>query len=462
MRRFPESHLHLAGFVLAVMAGAYFLLPAERGQAGARGPAALTAAEAARLAAGPPLPPAYVAALESYPPLPPSYFVAGIHVQVQRGDTLSRIFQRHEGLDAAELPAIMRTAEADYLKTLRPNDQLIFKLSGAGELAALSYRKAEGLLKVLHIARRPDSDGGFTGAWETIPTVTHVAYKEGYISVETPTLWEAGEAAGLSASLISELADIFQWDISFALDVRFGDSFSVLFEETYAQGARVGAGRILAAKFNTSEGEQYEAVYYGDASVGAGYFTPDGRPMQKAFMRDPVSFLFVSSEFDPDRMHPIHQRRIPHKGTDYAAKVGTPVKATGLGVVKKRRFATGPGNYVVLQHGKQFTTKYMHLSRFAEGLAEGQTVQQGEVIGYVGKTGLATAAHLHYEFLVNGVHRNSLTYPIPDRQDVTAEEMPRFREDTLPILARLDKSSADQQIASRALPPLGAVGTVGR
>ena len=452
MAEYPASHLHLAGFVLALMVGAYALLPAKDTQALAGKPPAAEAADAW---------------LEVGPPMPPSYFVAGVFVHVQPGDNMAKIFRRH-GLSEAELQRVMAAMEEepDYLTYLRPDDLLTFDLSEKGELQSLRYRKQENFLKVLQIDRRAD---GFAASWETLTTVAHTAFKEGRISSDAPTLWQAAKAAGLSESLIMELAIIFQWDISFALDVRLDDSFSVVYEEAYAQGIRVGEGRILAARFNTRrEGhmQSYEAVYYKDATDGAGYYTPDGRPMQKAFLRDPVSFLFVSSGFDPNRLHPIHKRRMPHNGTDYAARKNTPVRASGNGKVVRREYHAGSGNYIVLQHGKhhgkRYMTKYMHLSRFALGLKVGQTVQQGEVIGYVGDTGWATAPHLHYEFLVNGVHRNPQTYPLPDAEPIAESEMHLFRKSTLPALAQLDRGAASQMVADSQDPASPAVGTVGR
>ena len=450
MADYPASHLHLAGFVLALMVGAYALLPAR---------------EDAALAGKPPVAPTLQAVdqwLNTGPPPPPSYFVAGLFVHVQPGDSIARIFQRH-GLGKGELNRVMQAMgdDAMYLSYLRPKDLLSFEMSDAGELVSLRYRKHEQSAKELEISRTAE---GFAAKWRTIPTVTHTAYKEGRISEETPTLWEAAKAAGLSDSLIMEMAIIFQWDISFALDVQLDDNFAVVYEETYAKGTRVGEGRILAARFSTTRQgrtQSYEAVYYSDAAAGAGYYSPDGRPMQKAFLRDPVSFLFVSSGFDPNRLHPIHKRRMPHNGTDYAAKKNTPVRASGYGTVVRRAYHAASGNYIVIRHGEQYTTKYMHLARFAVGLTVGQKVQQGEIIGYVGDSGWATAPHLHYEFLVNGVHRNPQTYPLPDAEPIAESEMQRFRQSTLPILAQLDSGAAQQLIAESEAPGLPAT-TIGQ
>ena len=260
-----------------------------------------------------------------------------------------------------------------------------------------------------------------------------------------PSQYEAGKEAGLSDTLIMNLSYVFQWDISFALDLRQGDSFTVLFEDVYVEGEKIRQGNILAAQF-TNLGKTYTAVRY-EENGRANYFTPEGRSLRKAFLRDPVHFSRVSSSFNMRRLHPIHKRVMPHRGIDYAASRGTPVVASGDGKVSIARQNNASGRYVVIQHGEQYTTKYLHLSAFAKGVRSGSKVKQGQTIGYVGATGWATAPHLHYEFLVDGVHRNPRTVKLPKANPIRNQKLDAFRQVTAPLLAQLQSVSGNSGLA---------------
>jgi murein DD-endopeptidase MepM/ murein hydrolase activator NlpD len=238
------------------------------------------------------------------------------------------------------------------------------------------------------------------------------------------SLFVAAQKASLPETIIMELANIFGWDIDFALDIRDGDQFAVVYEDLYLDGERVGTGNILAAEF-INQDTLYRAVRYTDKQGHTDYYAPNGHSMRKAFLRTPVAFTRISSRFSTGRKHPILNRIRAHKGVDYAAPRGTPVKATGSGKIVLRGKKGGYGNTVVIQHGSTYSTLYAHLNKFARGLKIGERVHQGEIIGYVGSTGLATGPHLHYEFRVNGVHRNPLTVKLP-----AAAPLPkRYRED---------------------------------
>ena len=189
-------------------------------------------------------------------------------------------------------------------------------------------------------------------------------YKEATIDKEAPSLYLAGKRAGLSDNIIMRLSYVFQWDISFALGMRQGDGFALLYEEIYANGKKLKDGEILAASF-TNMGKTHTAVRYEGTSGRTDYYTPDGLSLRKAFIRDPVHFSHVSSRFNLRRLHPIHKRVMPHRGIDYAANKGTPVVAAGDGKVSITRQNNAAGKYIVLQHGQQYTTKYLHLSAFA-------------------------------------------------------------------------------------------------
>jgi Membrane proteins related to metalloendopeptidases len=262
----------------------------------------------------------------------------------------------------------------------------------------------------------------------------------------------ASTAAGLDDATAMAIADIFQWDIDFVLDIRRGDGFRVALEELWLDGEKLGYGAILAAEF-TNRGEVFRAVRYTDREGYTSYYTPDGMSMRKAFLRAPVQFSRISSNFNMRRRHPLHDTIRPHRGIDYAAPRGTPVVAAGEGrVVRVEKNHYASGNYVVIQHGETYQTKYLHLSRFARGMRSGVRVNQGDVIGYVGATGWATGPHLHYEFLVHGVHQNPRTVDLPKALPIADAERMRFQAATGALVALLE-SDPDTQIA---LAPTGA------
>jgi len=241
-----------------------------------------------------------------------------------------------------------------------------------------------------------------------------------------------------------ELAGIFGGVIDFLLDTRRGDRFNLLYEEKYLDGEYIGNGAILAAQF-TNQGETYTAVRYVNTSGDSDFYNPDGESMRKAFLRNPVDFTRISSSFSLSRKHPILNTIRAHKGTDYAAPTGTPVVAAGDGRITWAARNGSFGKLVVVQHGERFQTKYAHLNDYARGVKNGARVRQGQVIGYVGATGSATGPHLHYEFLMDGVHRNSRTIheQLPKAESVPAKELPRFHDHSQALLARLEANTSD-------------------
>lgn len=352
-------------------------------------------------------------------------------VSIKPGDSLSAIFKR-VGLPAADLMKVVSLGdEVSGLRKIIPGHRLNLQIED-GRLRALQYEESE--LVSLVVTR--DGDGFSTYKNVREPEVL-TAFRSATISNESPSLYRAGKKAGLSDNVIMKLSNVFQWDISFALDLRQGDSFTLLYEEIFVEGEKVKEGNILAAQF-TNMGKTHTAVRYTTEDGRETYFAPDGRSMRKAFLRDPVHFSHVSSSFNLRRLHPIHKRVMPHRGIDYAANRGTPVVASGDGKVTIARQNNASGRYVVIQHGRQYTTKYLHLSAFANGVRPGKSVKQGQTIGYVGATGWATAPHLHYEFLVDGVHRNPRTVSLPKADPISEKELARFKAATAPMLARLD------------------------
>ncbi len=353
-----------------------------------------------------------------------------VEARVKRGDNLSRIFKRH-GLSARQLQEILALGEDTrrVLKRLYPGDVLRLLIDDQGRLQRLIYDYRD--TRTLEIQREPS---GFQAWFVEHETERRLSYASGIIN---DSLFLTAQRAGLSDNVTMELAAIFGWDIDFSLDIREGDSFVVIYEEIYLDGEKLRDGAILAAEF-VNRGKIHRAIRYTDPQGRADYFTPDGKRMRKAFLRSPVAFTRVSSRFSLGRRHPILNKIRAHKGVDYAAPRGTPVKATGDGKVLFRGTKGGYGRTVILQHGGRYQTLYAHLSRYARGLRPGKRVRQGQVIGYVGSSGLATGPHLHYEFRVNGVHRNPLTVKLPDAAPLPRKYLPSFKAEAAPLLAQLD------------------------
>ncbi|UTA47481.1 peptidoglycan DD-metalloendopeptidase family protein [Simiduia sp. 21SJ11W-1] len=357
---------------------------------------------------------------------------------VRSGDNLSLIFQR-AGLNDREMyEVIANKAAADSLKRLHPGQTLGFQLAPDGKLARLKYQtnrlsheiyeRTEGGFKRDEITRTPD-------------LIT--AFRHADI---TSSLFLAGQSAGMEPSLIMELANIFGWDVDFALDIRAGDSFSLVYQERYLDGEKLDNGAILAAEF-VNQGKKFRAVRYTDLNGNSHYYTPEGDSMRKEFLRTPVDFARISSHFNLRRKHPVLHSIRAHKGTDYAASRGTPIRATGDGKVIHAGRKGGYGNAVIIQHGQTYRTLYAHMSKFARGVRHGSRVKQGQIIGYVGSTGLATGPHLHYEFYVNGAVRNPVTVPLPKANAVAKAEKARFFAQTATALATLEDYQRSSQLA---------------
>ena len=356
-------------------------------------------------------------------------------LQVRSGDNLANLFKRR-GIPAGDLHRLVASQPfGPRLQSIYPGHQLTIGTDADNRLMKLSY--SPGPLETLGFSRVGD---GFAGV-EVIAEPERVTrYRHGIID---HSLFVASQRAGLEDSVTLRLAEIFQWDIDFVLDIRAGDAFHVLLEELYLGEQFVGYGDILAAEF-VNRGDSYRAVLYRDSSGQSSYYDPSGKSMRKAFLRAPVSFTRISSNFNLRRKHPLWNRAMPHRGIDYAAPTGTPVLASGHGKVIKAGRTRPNGNYVVIRHGEQFVTKYLHLTRFARGVRAKATVRQGQTIGYVGSTGWATGPHLHYEFLVHGVHKNPRTVRLPDADPVPEAELERFSKAAAPLFALLDSRKQTQ------------------
>lgn len=363
--------------------------------------------------------------------------------QVRNGDNLSLIFGRL-GLSAQELHNILELGgDTRTLKRLYPGEEIRVQTGTDGRLLALNYEMDES-----HTLWVEQNGSELATRVVEHPLEKRVTQTSGTIN---DSLFLASQRAGLSDNLTMELAGIFGWDVDFSLDIRQGDRFAVVYEEVYKDGDKLRDGAILAAEF-VNRGKVYRAVRYSEPGGSAQYYSPEGKSLRKAFLRSPVAFTRVSSGFSLGRLHPVLNRIRAHKGVDYAAPTGTPVKSTGDGKIAFKGVKGGYGNVVIVQHGSRYSTLYGHLSGFARGLRAGSRVSQGQVIGYVGMTGLATGPHLHYEFHVDGVHRNPLTVALPDAAPLPAQQMAAFKHESQPYLARLDTLDRTQ-VAQSGAPP---------
>lgn len=376
-----------------------------------------------------PVPTQAVAPIEAETKQPLQLELSWQDYKIKSGDSLALVFKRAGLPPSAMYELINAEPKAKKLTNIHPGRTLSFAVDNDRRLQALRYREDR-----LNCETYTRTDKGFDYQRETRKPDAHLAYRSAQI---TTSLFDAGTDAGMSANLIMELANIFGWDIDFALDIRKGDSFNLLFEEKFLDGEKIGNGRILAAEF-INQGDSFKAVRYEDKQGDAHYFTPEGKSMRKAFLRAPLDFTRISSNFNPRRLHPIHKTVRPHRGTDYAASRGTPVYSSGNGRVVKSTYNRASGNYVVIQHSNNIQTKYLHLSK--RKVKKGQKVKQKQLIGTVGSTGYSTAPHLHYEFLLNGVHRNPRTIlqKLPKAKSIPKAEVARFKIQTQSHLAQLN------------------------
>jgi murein DD-endopeptidase MepM/ murein hydrolase activator NlpD len=362
-------------------------------------------------------------------------FITWKEQTVTSGDNLSTLFYR-AGLNDLDVYRISQAKQGKSLRNLFPGEVLRFGLDSNGKLVEMRYEKTpleayifsatQDRYQSRHLLREPE---------------VLKSYREGTIK---ESLYLAGMAAKLPDKTVMELANIFGWDIDFVFDIRKGDSFAVLFEERYIDGQRLGTGNILAASF-TNRGKTYKAVRYKNGQGQSSYYTPEGLSMRKAFLRTPLDIFRISSGFNLRRKHPIHKNIKAHRGVDYAAPTGTPVYASGDGRVIEAGYTKANGNFVFIQHGQTYITKYIHLHR--KKVRSGQSVKQRQIIGTVGATGYATGPHLHYEFLVNGVHRNPRTVSLPKANPIPDTERPRFTKMATALLEQLDQNQQATQLA---------------
>jgi murein DD-endopeptidase MepM/ murein hydrolase activator NlpD len=400
--------------VVTLLAGSYLLI---------RTPPLERPAPASATAPAPPATPLAAAATQVLKPID-----SAVEVIVHRNDTLDGIFRKLQ-LSIEDLAAVRNLPGIrESLDFLRPGD--VIRLSHLnGELRSLERRMSD--TKTLSVAR---SAGGDFAARIVENTVE--LHPTGLHGVINSSLFRTMEELGGSDALAQALAEVFQYDIDFAQELQPGDTFTLVAEKVYRNGAFLHDGDILAAEF-VNNGRTYRAVRYTAANGKSDYYTPDGKSLRRAFLRAPLEFSRISSGFGL-RRHPLLNLMRAHQGIDYAAPSGTPVRAAGDGRVRFRGVQGGYGNVIVLGHAGGVETVYGHLSHFAKGLSVSGRVKQGELIGYVGQTGLATGPHLHYEYRVNGVHRNPATLKTLPAEPISPELKADFLAKTGPFLAGLE------------------------
>jgi murein DD-endopeptidase MepM/ murein hydrolase activator NlpD len=356
-----------------------------------------------------------------------------LKLSVGRGDSLDRLFRKNN-LSSAELAMIMREELArKHLRLVKPGDEIL--IWHQDNQVSVLQREID-FSKSLKVVR---TEGAFKAELIDHDIVVKQVEARGQIK---SSLFVAAAEAGVSDRTIMNLAGIFAWDIDFVLDIRQGDEFHVIVEEHWRNGELIAEGDILAAEFVNQE-ESFRAIRYRNPEGDVSYFTPEGRNLRKAFLRAPLSFSRISSNFNPNRRHPVLNTIRAHKGVDYAAASGTPIKSAGDGKIIFRGVKGGYGNVVIVQHGGNITTLYAHMSNFNRKARNGTRVKQGQVIGYVGQSGLASGPHLHYEYRKNGVHQNPRTVRLPDASPIN----PAFKEDFLrkaePLIYELDDGPAN-------------------
>lgn len=356
-------------------------------------------------------------------------------ITVRSGQSLGDIFA-HQGVSATTLQTILDDSSyAKALHRIHPGDEFAFQFNRESQLQALRFDRDEQTRVTLKLSGKTIEQVIEERPIERRLHVTH--------GVVTHSLFEAGEQAGLNDTMILKLASAFGYDIDFAQDLRKNDSFTVLYDDVYREGERLRDGEIIAATF-INQGKHFTAFRYTNSEGETLYYTEDGRPLRKAFLRTPVEFTRITSGFSLGRLHPVLGTMRAHRGVDYGAPSGTPIHAAGAGKILFRGWQSGYGNVVILQHGGHYSTLYGHMSSFSSGQSVGQHISQGETIGYVGMTGLATGPHLHYEFRIDNQHRDPLTVTLPKAEPLPTPELARFQQQTQPLLAKLRLVEAPQ------------------
>ena len=361
------------------------------------------------------------------PQIAPEKIFKTIEFVIKKGDTLEVLFAEKKLSigDLVEMTAIKDSKK--YIKFLRPGN-IVSIVHDEGRIISLTRHL--DLQRTLFIKV-------INGKYESSLIKRNINIRKhfSYGKIKT-SLFESAIDSGLTDRLIMNLAEILAWDIDFVFDIRVNDDFYILYEEIWQDNKFVTEGKIIAIEFNNN-GRTIQAVRFTNNNGESNYFTPEGKNMKKAFVRAPLDFTRVSSNFNPNRKHPILNTIRAHRGVDYAAPRGTNIKASGDGKVIFKGIKGGYGNVIILQHGENITTLYAHMSKFAEKINIGQRVQQNQTIGFVGSSGLATAAHLHYEYRINGNHQNPRTVKLPKAAPINNIYREDFEEQSSSVMTEL-------------------------
>jgi len=341
-----------------------------------------------------------------------------IEDRVQKGDTFVKISLRN-GLSYQQALNVANTRGAEILHQIKPGRTIRFQLDSEQGLRATQYTYLP--LETLEISRDKR-----TGDYQArILNHTPEIRVRSFTGPIESSLFQTAKSNNIPYSIINQLIDAYQWKIDFYRDIKKRDEFSIVYEELFKNGNRIGAGRLTAAMLDLS-GDRVYAIRYTDPDGHTDYYSPDGKSLSVGFLRSPLKFAAISSHFSPRRLHPITKEWKPHRGVDYSAPLGTPVMSTGDGQVTEAKFKNGYGITVVIKHSDKYKSLYAHLSKIAKGVRPGTRVKQGDVIGYVGSTGNSTGPHLHYEFQIDGVHQDAVTVKLPNAKQVSDRHMPQF------------------------------------
>lgn len=353
--------------------------------------------------------------------------IYGYQDKVREGDTVATLLERLNVYDEDAENFIRKDAVGQSLYQLRPGRIVRVQTSADGDLLSLMYLNNQDSMLVIE-----KNGAGFKASVQSLELTARTVFKSGVIR---SSLFGATDAAGIPEVVGMQMAKLFSTDIDFHQDLRRGDQFSVVYEMLYQNGEPVRVGKVLTAEF-INQNKSYRLAYFESPDGDGDYYTPDGRNLRKAFLRSPIEFSRVSSGFSSSRFHPILNKWRAHKGVDFAAPSGTGILATADGKVSFVGTKNGYGNVVEIKHHESYSTLYAHLSRFGK-IHVGEKIRQGEVLGYVGRTGLATGPHLHYEFKVAGVHNDPMTVA-PLSQPMTAALRPAFDKASKALMAQLE------------------------
>ncbi len=348
-------------------------------------------------------------------------------VSVLPGETLGGLLNRLD-VSPSDASQLLGQDAAQIGRELRANQRIQANISEQGKLIELTMVDRRG--EHLRVARQGET---FTIERTQPALETRTVVRSGRIE---NSLFAATEAAGLPDSVATKIAEIFGTQLDFREDLRKGDTFSVVYEINYRNGEPVGEGKVLAAEY-VNAGKPYQAVLYRNATGQEAYYTPQGESLKKGFLRSPLEFSRVTSSFSNSRKHPVYGFHRAHTGVDFGAPIGTRVKAVGDATVSFAGRKGGYGNLIILRHHNGYETYYAHLNGFANGLRKGSAVSQGQIIGFVGRTGTATGPHLHYEIRISGIPRNPLAVKLPGAAPLSTAQKARFNQQTAVQMQRL-------------------------